>query len=563
MVAPFNYTPMKSYFYFLILFVLFFSCKKGNNPTPVDPPVAPPSTYSFAELKVNGTYNGFTYYGLNSAPIVKITFSSPINASSITGNIILIDGAGNTIAFSSTLENNDNTVVITPTALQPITKYILTVNTGLLSKTGNKLQSGIAVNLITAIDESDKFSRISDEDLLTLVQKQTFKYFWDFGHPTSGLARERNTSGNTVTSGGSGFGLMAIVTGISRNFISRAEGLARIQKMVSFLKTADRFHGAYPHWLDGNTGKVIPFSTKDNGGDLVETSYLMAGLITARQYFNGTDAAETSLRADINAIYNSVDWSWYRKDNGNVLYWHWSPNFNWEMNLPIKGWNECLITYVLAAASPTYPITKAVYDAGWAQNGAMKNGNTYYSVQLPLGIANGGPLFFEHYSFLGINPIGLSDAYANYETQTKAHTLINYNYCKANPLNYYGYGENCWGLTASDIQNGYTASSPTNDVSVIAPTAALSSFPYTPTESMQALKYFYYKLGNKTWGEYGFYDAFSLHQQWFASSTLAIDQGPIIIMIENYRSKLLWNLFMSAPEIKTGMKNLGFTSPNL
>jgi hypothetical protein len=548
--------------YFLILVLLATACKKGDTPSTVDPPVTP-SSFSFNDLKVNDAYNGFTYYDLNNSPIIKITFSSPINSTSTGGNITLTDPAGTPAAFTSKLENNDNTVVITATALQPITKYILNINTGLLSKTGSKLQSAVAVNLITAVDDADKFARISDDDLLTLVQKQTFKYFWDFAHPTSGLARERNTSGNTVTSGGSGFGIMALVTGISRNFISRTDGLARIQKMVSFLKTADRFHGAYPHWLDGSTGKVIPFSTKDNGGDLVETSFLMAGLITARQYFNGTDVAETTLRSDINTIYNGVEWSWYRKDNSNTLYWHWSPNYNWDMNLPIKGWNECLITYVMAAASPTFSIPKTVYDNGWAQNGAMKNGNTYYVGQLPLGVANGGPLFFSHYSFLGINPTGLNDAYANYEAQVKAHTLISYNYCKANPLGNYGYSENCWGLTASDIPNGYTASAPGNDVGVIAPTAALSSFPYTPTESMQALKYFYYKLGNKTWGDYGFYDAFSLKDQWFASSTLAIDQGPIVVMIENYRTKLIWNLFMSVPEVKAGMKNLGFSSPNL
>ncbi|GGI27393.1 glucoamylase family protein [Pedobacter mendelii] len=549
--------------YYLVLFLFVLSCKKGDSPAPVDPPVTPTS-FSFSDLKVNGTFTGFTYYGLNNIPVVKITFSSAINLSSVNGNITLADAGGTTVAYTSTLENNDNTIVITPTAaLQSITKYTLTAGTGLVSKTGTKLQSAVTVNLITAVDDIDKFARISDDELLTLVQKQTFKYFWDFGHPTSGLARERNTSGNTVTSGGSGFGIMALVTGISRSFISRADGLARMQKIVAFLKTADRFHGAYPHWLDGNTGKVIPFSTKDNGGDLVETSYLMAGLITARQYFNGADASEANLRADINAIYNGVEWSWYRKDNSSTLYWHWSPNYNWDMNLPVKGWNECLVTYVMAAASPTYSISKTVYDSGWAQNGAMKNGNTYYGVQLPLGPANGGPLFFSHYSFMGINPKGLTDAYANYETQTKAHTLINYNYCKANPSGFYGYGENCWGLTASDIKNGYTASAPGNDVGVIAPTAALSSFPYTPTESMQALKYFYYKLGNKTWGDYGFYDAFSLQDQWFASSTLAIDQGPIIVMIENYRSNLIWNLFMSAPEVKASMRNLGFSSPNL
>lgn len=555
---------MTKKFPIIILLLFAFACKKGSTPTPTEPPVVTPTSFQFSDLKVNGNFAGFTYFGLNNLPVVKITFSSPINLSSVTGNITLIDASGTNTAFTPTLENNDNTLVITPSAtLQSITKYILTANTGLLSKTGSKLQSSVTVNLITAVDDLDKFPRISDDELLTLVQKQTFKYFWDFGHPTSGLARERNTSGNTVTSGGSGFGIMALVTGVSRNFISRTDGLTRMKKIVSFLKNAERFHGAYPHWLDGNTGKVIPFSTKDNGGDLVETSFLMAGLITARQYFNGTDAAETALRTDINAIYDGVEWSWYRKDNGNVLYWHWSPNYNWDMNLPIKGWNESLITYVMAASAPTYSIPKTVYDSGWAQNGAMKNGNSYYSIQLPLGPANGGPLFFAHYSFMGINPKGLTDTYANYEIQTKAHAQINYNYCKANPMNYYGYGENCWGLTASDIKNGYTASAPGNDVGVIAPTAALSSFAYTPTESMAALKYYYYKLGNKTWGDYGFYDAFSLQDQWFASSTLAIDQGPIIVMIENYRTNLIWNLFMSAPEIKAGMRSLGFNSPNL
>jgi hypothetical protein len=552
----------KSWVPYCALLFCFLSCKKSDS-TDAANPTTVFSTNTFSSLTVNGNANGLSYYGLNNAPIIKITFLSPINSISLNGNITLKDQAGNSASFIPTLENNDNTVVITPSALQPITKYTLTINTGLLSKTGDKLQSDIVVNLITAFDDADKFARVSDDELLTLVQKQTFKYFWDFAHPTSGLARERNTSGNTVTSGGSGFGIMAMITGIKRNFISRTDGLARIQKMVTFLKTADRFHGAYPHWLDGNTGKVIPFSTKDNGGDLVETSYLMAGLITAREYFNGADANETALRNDINTIYNGVEWSWYRKDNGSILYWHWSPNYSWDLNLPVKGWNECLITYVMAAASPTYSIPKSVYDTGWAQNGAMKNGNTYYGVQLPLGPASGGPLFFSHYSFMGINPIGLTDTYANYETQTRAHTLINYNYCIANPLGYYGYSENCWGLTASDILNGYTASSPANDVGTIAPTAAISSIAYTPKESIQALKYFYYKLGNKTWGEYGFYDAFSLKDSWFASSTLAIDQGPIIVMIENYRSKLIWNLFMSAPEVKSGMKTLGFSSPNL
>ncbi len=544
---------------FLLTGLLMFGCKKDRK-------TANPSTQETSlSFTVNDQYNGtLDYKGLNNLPVIKINFTEPVGTASISTGIALTGPGGNEVPYNLQVLNADKSIVITPkNVLSAFTGYILSINNNLKSSTGGRLVNPVNINLTTGLDDTDKFARISDEDLLTLVQKQTFKYFWDFAHPGSGMARERNTSGNTVTTGGTGFGIMALVTAVNRGFITRTEGLNHLQKVVTFLKKADRFHGVYPHWLDGNTAKTVPFSLKDNGGDLVETSFLMAGLLTARQYFDASDVNEASLRTEITKLYNAVEWSWYRKDNSNVLYWHWSPDYNWEMNLPIKGWNESLVTYVLAAASPTFPISKAVYDAGWAQNGAMKNGNTYYGVQLPLGPPNGGPMFFSHYSFLGINPNGLSDAYANYEVQTRAHALINYNYCKANPLNHYGYSENCWGLTASDIPNGYTASSPTNDLGVIAPTAALASMPYTPEASMAALHFFYYKLGNKTWGDYGFYDSFSLKDQWFASSTLAIDQGPIIVMIENYRTKLIWNLFMSAPEVKTGLKNLGFNAANL
>jgi len=555
----------KYYFFVFLLVLIGSSCKKDDQTNLVDPPVEPPTgSFTFNELKVNDVFSGFSYYSVNPKPIIKLSFSSAIDKNSVATGIVMKDKNNNIVALDIKYENNDKTVVLSPTsALQAITMYFLDAQTSLKSIDGNKLLSVITINLVTAIDPSNKFPEISDQELLTKVQKQTFKYFWDFAHPASGMARERNTSGNTVTSGGSGFGIMSLITGVHRGFITKAEGLSRIQKIVAFLKTADRFHGAFPHWIDGNTGKVIPFSQKDNGGDLVETSLLMQGLLTARQYFGNANLAESTLRADINALYNAVEWDWYRKDNSNTLYWHWSPNYNWEMNMSIRGWNEALITYVLAASSTTHAIPKTVYDNGWANNGTLKNGNSYYGVQLPLGPASGGPLFFAHYSFLGINPMGLIDGYANYEIQNKAHSLIHYNYAKANPKNFYGYGENCWGLTASDDINGYLAHEPGNDNGVISPTAALSSFPYTPVESMQALKFYYYKLGDKIFKEYGFVDAFSLQQQWFADSTLAIDQGPIIVMIENYRSKLLWNLFMSCPEVKTGMKNLGFTSPNL
>ena len=544
------------------LLVSLSACTKKTGDTPPQPE----SDFTNTSSQVNGiSNNSFTYNNINSNPLIKLSFNKPIKQSSVAGSLLLNEGNGTAVAFITSFANGDSTLLLRPSSmLKGFTSYSLIISTTLQSISNKNLNNTISITLRTGIDSTDKFPIISDNALIDLVQKQTFKYFWDFGHPTSGLARERNTSGDLVTSGGSGFGIMAIVTAVNRNFITRSEGFARMQKIVGFLKnTAQKFHGAFPHWLNGNTGVVIPFSAKDNGADLVETSYLIMGLLTARQYFNNADPLEAALRSDINAIYNAVEWSWFRKNNENVLYWHWSPNFQWDMNLQIRGWNESMITYVLAASSPTYSIPKIVYDNGWANNGAMRNGNTYFGVQLPLGPPLGGPLFFSHYSFLGINPNGLTDQYANYQTQVFNHTKINYEYCKANPQNHYGYSELNWGLTASDIPNGYTASSPTNDIGVIAPTAALSSMPYTPTESMNAMRFFYYKLGDKIWKEYGFADAFKLSDPWFATSFLAIDQGPIIVMIENHRSGLLWNLFTGVPEVKTGMRTLGFTAPYL
>ncbi|HZH65844.1 MAG TPA: glucoamylase family protein [Flavisolibacter sp.] len=550
---------------YLPVFAIFFSvagCSKKEASTPVQPPVT--ESFSLQSVTINSVALSVTLYGVALQPQLKLTFSAPVKRS--TASTILLNAAtGGSIAHDLSFQDNDNVVLLQPSSpLSPLTKYNLAISSSVQSAKGNSLANGSNVSFVTAIDSSDKFPRLTDTALVQLVQQQSFNYFWDFGHPVSGLARERNTSGDLVTSGGSGFGVMAIITGIHRGFITRAQGLARLQIMVAFLKnTAQRFHGAYPHWLNGVTGVVIPFSAKDNGADLVETSYLIQGLLCARQYFDGANPAEAFLRSEINAIADGVEWSWFRKNNENVLYWHWSPNFNWDMNMQIKGWNESLITYVLAASSTAHSIPKIVYDAGWASNGVMRNGAIYYSYQLPLGPNLGGPLFFSHYSFLGINPFGLTDGYANYQTQVVNHTKINYSYCVANPNNYYGYSDQCWGLTASDIPNGYGASSPTNDLGVIAPTAALSSFPYTPTESMKALKFFYYKLGDKLWGQYGPKDAFKLSDPWFANSYLAIDQGPIVVMMENYRSGLLWSLFMSCPEVKTGMRSLGFQSPHL
>jgi hypothetical protein len=404
---------------------------------------------------------------------------------------------------------------------------------------------------------------LSDDALLDLVQRQTLRYFWDFGHPTSGMARERSNPvpgydyRDTVTSGGTGFGIMAMLAGAVRGFISRDDVRARIAQIVAFLERAERYHGVFPHFLHGGTGKTIPFSKRDDGGDLVETSFLMVGLLCARQFFDGSAPADANLRAGIDRLWGAVEWDWHTQGR-NVLYWHWSPHHGFTMDHAIAGWNECLITHVLAAASPTHPTMPEVYHRGWTNSPVFRNGQCYYDIELPLGPPYGGPLFFAHYSFLGLDPRGLRDRYADYFAQNRAHALINRAHCIANPNGFAGYGADCWGLTACDSDGGYNAFSPTNDHGVIAPTAALASMPYTPTESMAALRCFHDQLDAEIWREYGFVDSFNSSRSWFAPSHLAIDQGPIVAMIENYRSGLLWDLFMSCDDVRTGLMRLGF-----
>lgn len=409
---------------------------------------------------------------------------------------------------------------------------------------------------------------LSDSALLDLVQKQTVRYFWDFAHPVSGMARERSNitpqyGHEVVTTGGTGFGVMALIVAVHRGWIGRDTVAGHLLKMVTFLQKADAYHGVFPHWLNGETGRTIPFSRKDDGADLVEHSFLLQGLLAARQYFNKDKPVESALRNRINALWHETEWDFFTRGGRDVLYWHWSPNNGWSMNFELRGYMETLITYVLAASSPTYPIAPQIYDKGWAVGRHFLNNKIFYGHTLPLGPDLGGPLFFAHYAHLGLSPKGLKDRYADYWEQNRNQTLINRAYCIDNPKGFKGYGPKSWGLSASDDPDGYSAHSPTNDNGTISPTAALSSFPYTPEFSMQALRYFYEERGAELWSEYGFRDAFNDTKNWVAHSHLAIDQGPIVVMIENYRTGLLWDLFMSCPEVQEGLKKLHFTSPYL
>jgi hypothetical protein len=410
-----------------------------------------------------------------------------------------------------------------------------------------------------------EIAALSDDAMLEAVQRQTFQFFWDGAHPDSGLARDRcNTTAGPenelVATGGSGFGIMAVIVAVERGWISRQAAVERLLKMLDLLIRATCYHGVFPHFMNGRSGATIPFMRKDDGGDLVETSFLIMGLLCAREYFNRDTADEAKVRGLANYLWNDVEWDWYTHGGRAALHWHWSPTNGWALDLPIRGWNECLITYVLAAAAPRYSIDASVYHQGFAEGRNFLNGKPYYGIQLPLGSPFGGPLFFSQYSFCGIDPRGLQDQYADYWQQNLHHVRINHAHCQKNPKNWQGYGPACWGLTSSDGPDGYSTHSPDNDDGTISPTAALASMPYTPQESLLAMRHFLTAHGDKLWGRFGFVDAFCEAKNWYAQTFLAIDQGPIVLMIENYRTGLLWNLFMKAPEIKSGLRKLGFSS---
>ncbi len=423
------------------------------------------------------------------------------------------------------------------------------------------------------LPEASLIVKLSDEQLLDSVQYYTFQYFWDGAESNSGMAPERihldgiypDNDQHIITTGGTGMGVIGILGGIERGWVSRDQARVRFEKIVEFLENADRWHGIWPHWLDGKTGKVKPFSQKDDGADLVESAFLIQGLLAVREYYKSGTVAEKAVANRIDLLWREMDWDFHTRDGQEILYWHWSPNFGWDMNFGLEGYNETLITYVLGASSPTHPIAPEAYHQGWARN----NGGIKTSAVAPFGFPlqlkhngaeeYGGPLFWAHYSYLSLNPKGLKDRYADYWEENRNQTLINRAWCINNSGNFKGYGEDLWGLTASYSINFYDAHRPGNDTGVISPTAAVSSIVYTPEESMKVIRNLYENYGDKIFGKYGFFDAMSPQYDFFPQKYLAIDQGPMVTMIENHRTGLGWRLFMGAPEIKVGLDRLGFT----
>lgn len=407
---------------------------------------------------------------------------------------------------------------------------------------------------------------MTDDELLTMVQQASFRYYWEGASPVSGMARE-NIPGNDsiVATGASGFGVMALVAGVDRGFVTREQGVDRMLRIAPFLERADRFHGAWAHFMDGSSGTALPvFGAYDDGADLVETSFLMGGLLTAREYFDRDTASERELRNRITRLWHEVDWIWFRRDPGtDALFWHWSPDYAWFIHNRLTGWNEVMITYLLAIASPTHGAPASFYYTGWA-GGSYSQPHKVEGVDLKVGEGVGGPLFFTHYSFMGFDPRGIHDKYTDYFDQNRNMATINLKYCERNPAGYAGYGADDWGITAVDGPAGYSPYEPNPannyelDDGTLAPTGAISSMPYLPEASMRALKHFYRGEGAELWGPFGFRDAFNQQQDWVANINMGLNQAPMVVMIENYRTGLIWKTFMKNPEIKPALERICF-----
>jgi len=407
---------------------------------------------------------------------------------------------------------------------------------------------------------------MSDDALLTMVQEASFRYYWEAAGPNSGMTRE-STPGNDdiLALGASGFGIMAIVVGVDRGFISHQQAIDRLLRITAFLAAADRFHGVWPHFLSDSTGHRLPvFDIYDDAADLVETSFLMEGLLTARQYFKADGPSGNALYRRITGLWQGVDWDWFRATpRRDALYWHWSPEYSFYIANRLTGWNEVMITYLEAIASPTHPIPASNYYSGWVGEGIdnhYANGKSYYGITPSVGGGTGGPLFFTDYSFMGFDPRGIHDRFTDYFDNNRAQALINRAYCIQNPHGWTGYGADAWGLTAVDGPEGYVPYEPTFDLDdgTIAPTGAVSAMAYTPQESLTALRHFYRDLGAQVWSIYGFRDAFNLQRNWYSGITMGLNQAPMAVMIENHRTGLIWKTFMANPELQSALQRIGF-----
>lgn len=403
----------------------------------------------------------------------------------------------------------------------------------------------------------------SDDEFLDYVQQTSFDYFWYLANPTNGMVADRSTPTSPCSIAAVGFGLTCIGIGIDHGWISRTQGVARVLTTLNTFLNGPQgtnasgtigYKGWFYHFLDMNTALRSPASELSS----IDTALLLAGILHAKQYFDGTNTDEISIRTKADAIFNRVDWNWMAQGT-NVISMGWFPSGSFIANNWI-GYNEGMILYILGLGAATNPLPASAWSR-WTSGYAWATNYGQAFVTFP-------PLFGHQYSHCWIDFRHNADAYMNSKNSTyfqnsRRATLAQRSYCIANPLNRVGYSSNVWGLTACDGPSGYgTHGAPPaeNDDGTIAPTAAGGSMAFAPEYALPALRHFYTQFRFRIWTAYGFRDAFNLGAQWYASDTLGIDQGPIVVMIENYRTQRVWRRFMQNEEVQRGLQRAGFVA---
>jgi len=441
------------------------------------------------------------------------------------------------------------------------------------SSTGEPSTDSTAIHL-PAVDSPEMKSFTED------LKLRTFTYFWDVVDEPTWQTDDRHPTKNFTSIAATGFALPSYIIGVENGYISREAAAERTLNVLEWLWKSPQgpdtegmtgYRGFYYHFLNYESGsryKNVELST-------IDTSLLFAGILTAQSYFDGTVATEARIRALADSLYFRIEWPWAMDGRTTVsMGWHPESGFieaQWE------GYNEAMILLVLGMGSPTHPLPDDAWDT-WTSTYTWADFYGYEHV-------NFGPLFGHQYSHMFIDFRGITDAYMSekgihYFENSRRATLSNRAYAIDNPLGFNGYGEYIWGLTASDgpfnesrrhmgktVQvRTYSARGASvdyvNDDGTIVPTAVGGSIPFAPEETLQTLYHMKARFGDKLYQKYGFLDSFNLTwhgQGWFNPDYIGIDQGPILIQLENYESGLIWNLFSRNPHVIRGLKRAGFS----
>jgi len=410
------------------------------------------------------------------------------------------------------------------------------------------------------------------------LEKRTFSFFWDSANPANGLIPDRYPGPSWSSIAGVGFALTAYPIGVERGYVTRDAARDRALATLRFFAAETEKHGFFYHFLDMKDGERRNHSEVST----VDTALLLAGVLMCESYFDGKDAREREIRRLAEKIYRRVDWTWAEPFSAGLVM-GWTPESGF-IHATWDGYDEAMLVYILALGSPTHAVNPAAWKA-WTSTYDKHWGTQYGETDLSFG-----PLFGHQYSHVWVDFRAIQDAYMrsrglDYFENSRRATYVQQRYAIENPMHWQGYGPNIWGLTAcegpgrgSQIYDGqprrfygYAARGVGLDGSLddgtIAPTAAIGSLPFAPEIVIPATLEMYKRYGGSIYSTYGFRDSFNPSYQrgaqasksgWVDEHYLAIDQGPILAMIENYRSELVWRIMRHNDYIRRGLERAGF-----